>query len=90
MLTRTDDMIKVCKEETIGDIRNRYMEYNMNSNSYTWKALIDGEFVTMQLDKNLEENGIADESEKFLKLGMDEDFYCPNLHIYYNDDLNYA
>ena len=90
MLTRTEDVIKVCQEETISDIRNRYMEYNLNSNSYTWKALINGEFVSLKLDKTLEQNGILDESENFLKLGMDEDFNIPNLHIYYNDDLNSA
>lgn len=90
MLTRTEDVIKICQEETIGDIRNRYMEYNLNSNSYTWKGLIKGEFVTLKLDQTLEQNGILDESEQFVKLGMDEHFSIPNLHIYYNDDLNYA
>lgn len=90
MLTRTEDVIKVCQEETISDIRNRYMEYNLNSNSYTWKSLINGEFVNLKLDKTLEQNGILDESENFLKLGMDEDFNIPNLHIYYNDDLHSA
>lgn len=34
--------------------------------------------------------GIIDESEKFIRLGMDEDFSIPNIHIYYNDDLNDA
>lgn len=31
--------IQVCQEETVADIRNRYMEYNLNSNSYTWKVI---------------------------------------------------
>lgn len=90
MLTRTEDIIKICQEETIADIKNRYMEYNLNSNSYTWKALINGEFVLLQLDATLEQNGIPDETEKFLKLGIDEELGMPNIHIYYNDDLNYA
>jgi len=90
MLTRKEDIIQICQEETIADIRNRYNEYNLNANSYTWKALIKGEFVLLNLEKTLDQNGILDESEQFTKLGMDEDFDIPSLHIYYNDDLNYA
>lgn len=90
MLTRKERIIKVCQEETVSEIKNRYMEFNMNSNSYTWKALIDGEFIVLKLHATLEENGIKDESENFLRLGVDEDFNMPNLYIYYNDDLNYA
>ena len=90
MLTHYEDIIKICHEETVGQIRNRYMEYNLNSNSYTWKALINGEFVNLNLDKTLEENDILDETENFIRYGMDEEFAIPNLHIYYNDDLNNA
>jgi hypothetical protein len=90
MLSRKDDIIKICQEETISDIKNRYMEYNMNSNSYTWKALINGKFVPLKLDETMVSNGILDESEKFDKLGIEEDEFLPNIHIYYNDDLNYA
>jgi hypothetical protein len=90
MLTRKETTIQICQEETISEIKNRYMEYNLNSNSYTWKALINGEFVTLQLTQTLEENGIKDQTEHFVDLGMDEDFNIPNIYIYYNDDLNYA
>ena len=90
MLTRKETIIQICQEETISEIKNRYMEYNLNSNSYTWKALIKGEFVTLQLTQTLEENGIKDETEHFVDLGMDEDFNIPNIYIYYHDDLNYA
>lgn len=90
MLTRSEDVMKICQEETIADIRNRYMIYNLNSNSYTWKALIAGEFVSLKLDLTLAQNGISDETESFSRLGMDEDFNIPNIHIYYNDDLNHA
>ncbi len=90
MLTRSEDVIKICQEETIADIRNRYMEYNLNSNSYTWKALINGEFVGLKLELTLLQNGILDETESFVRLGMNEDFNIPNIHIYYNDDLHHA
>jgi hypothetical protein len=90
MLTRSEDVIKICQEETIADIRNRYMEYNLNSNSYTWKALINGEFIALKLELTLAQNGILDETESFVRLGMNEDFNIPNIHIYYNDDLHFA
>lgn len=90
MLTRNEDIIQICHEETVGMIRNRYMEYNLNSNSYTWKALINDEFVSLRLDRTLEENGILDETENFVRYGMAEEFAIPNLHIYYNDDLHHA
>jgi len=87
MVTRNEDVITICSEETISDIRDRYMEYNAHSQSYTWKALINDEFVPLNMTITLEENGVPDESEKFINLGMDYDFYIPTLHIYYNDDL---
>jgi hypothetical protein len=91
MLTRSDDVIKVCTEESLNDIKNRYIEYNRNSNSYTWKILNpQGQFITLKSDLTLEQNGIADESDNYMKLGIDEDLYLPNLLIYYNDDLNEA
>lgn len=41
-------------------------------------------------EETMVQNGILDESEKFDKLGIEEDEFLPNIHIYYNDDLNYA
>jgi hypothetical protein len=91
MLTRVDDVIQVCSEETLDDIKNRYMDYNRNSNSYTWKILnANGQFITLKTDLTLEQNGIPDESDSYMRLGIDEDLYLPNLLIYYNDDLNEA
>eukprot|EP01033_Poteriospumella_lacustris_P002294 gene2294-1676_t len=90
MLTRSEHIIKVCKEETLNDIKERYYEYNLNSSSYTWKILNDGKFVTLKSELTLEENGIRDESEDFIKLGVDEEAFLPNLLIYYNDDLHEA
>ncbi len=91
MRTRADDVIKVCTEETLNDIKNRYIDYNRNSNSYTWKILnAQGQFITLKSDLTLEQNGIPDESDNYMKLGIDEDLYLPNLLIYYNDDLNEA
>ena len=87
MITRTDDVISVCQEETINDIKDRYLEYNAHANSYTWKALINDEFFVLDMTKTLDENNVKDEQDKFVDLQMDYDFYVPSLHLYYNDDL---
>lgn len=47
----------------------------------------DGEFRPLDMEKTLQENGVADESEEFEELGISEDFYVPVLHLYFNDDL---
>jgi len=90
MLTRTEETIHACQEETIKDIRERYLEYNKHASSYTWKALLKNEFVTLDMELTLEQNGVEDESDKFAELGVDEDHFVPTLHIYFNDDLTYA
>lgn len=91
MLTHYEDIIKICEEETVGEIRTRYQEYNLNSKSYTWKTLTaDGQFVDVNLNRTLEGNGIRDESDNYARYGMDEETGIPSLHIYYDDDLNIA
>ena len=42
------------------------------------------------MNKNLEENGIPDETEELLELGIDVDEYIPAIHLYFNDDLTIA
>lgn len=42
------------------------------------------------MEQTLEGNGIADDSEVFEKLGIDNDVYTPVIHIYFNDDLTIA
>jgi hypothetical protein len=90
MMTKSEDVIYTCQEETIAEIRDRYMEYNLHAQSYTWKALFDGVFKVLKMNETLSQNGVEDETDKFINLGMDEDFYIPTLHIYFNDDLTYA
>ena len=38
MLTKVTDIIDTCKEETIDEIRCRYVEYNEHGQSYIWKV----------------------------------------------------
>ena len=87
MLSKSEDVITVCSEDTISDIRDRYLEYNAHASSYTFKALIGEEYRNLDLTKTLDENSIIDETDKFISLDLDYDFYIPTLQIYYNDDL---
>jgi hypothetical protein len=90
MLTHSEDVIQTCREETVNDILDRYLEYNKHAKSYTWKAMIGDNLVAMDMTKTLEKNGVPDETEVFYDLGMNDDYYIPSLHIYYNDDLTRA
>lgn len=83
MLSHQADLLEVCAEERLRDIRDRYLVYNRHAMSYTWKRL--GRVLNMEL--NLEENNIPDETEEFDQLNIDEDQYIPALHVHFNDDL---
>eukprot|EP00462_Mataza_sp_D1_P002956 CAMPEP_0175102324 /NCGR_PEP_ID=MMETSP0086_2-20121207/8367_1 /TAXON_ID=136419 /ORGANISM="Unknown Unknown, Strain D1" /LENGTH=223 /DNA_ID=CAMNT_0016377109 /DNA_START=33 /DNA_END=704 /DNA_ORIENTATION=+ len=83
VLSGQTDEIPVCAEETLEEIRQRYLTYNAHALSYTWKRL--GRPLNMAL--TLEDNGVPDESEEFAALSIDEDQYIPAIHIYFNDDL---
>jgi len=83
MLSHQSDLLEVCSEERLRDIRDRYLLYNAHALSYTWKRL--GRVLNMDLD--LEGNGIPDETEEFANLNIDEDHYIPALHVHFNDDL---
>lgn len=83
VLSKQEDMLAVCAEESLEEIRTRYIKYNSHALSYTWKRL--GRPLNMNL--TLEENDIPDESEEFAELSIDEDQYIPAIHIYFNDDL---
>ena len=86
MLTKNDDILEVCSEENMNEILARYLDQNEHSASYTWKRL----GRPLDMEKTLEENDIPDESEEFIDLNIDEDFYIPTVHLYYNDDLTVA
>ncbi len=89
-MTKTEDVIPVCDEETINEIKDRYLEYNKHANSYTWKKLENELFIPLDMNKTLEDNGLKDEGEEFYELGIDEDQHLTTLYIYFNDDLTYA
>lgn len=86
MLTKNDDILDVCSEETMHEILERYLDWNEHAGSYTWKRL----GRPLDMDKTLEQNDIPDETEEFIELNIDEDAYIPSVHLYYNDDLTVA
>jgi hypothetical protein len=81
-------------EETVEEIRERYLEFNWHAGSYTWKVLqkVDGQFcfITLDMTKTLSDNGVQDELDEFEELSIENDFYIPVVHLYYNDDLTIA
>lgn len=83
MLSKTQDIIQVAKEETMLEILDRYLPYNDHAASYTWKIL--GRPLDMEL--TLEDNGIEDYAEEFNSLEIDDNLYIPTIHLYFNDDL---
>ena len=85
-LTKDDDIIEVCSEETLNEILDRYLDINKHAASYTWKRIAH----PLNMDKTLEENNIKDETEDYVDLGIDEEEYIPAIHLYYNDDLTVA
>jgi len=87
ILTQQRDMLQVCFEETVHEIRERYLEYNAHCASYTWKHLQNGEFVPLDMQQTLKENGMEDESDEFERLSINQDYYTPVVHLYFNDDL---
>lgn len=86
MLTKHEDVLEVANEESINEILDRYLEINSHAASYTWKRL--GRELNM--DRNLAQNDIHDETEELLELGIDVDDYIPAIHLYFDDDLTIA
>ena len=82
-LTRHDDKLEVCSEETINEILDRYLSINSHAASYTWKRL--GKVLDMA--KTLDQNEIHDDTKELQELGMPIEEYVPALHLYFNDDL---
>jgi len=46
MLTKDENTVEVCAEDTVNQISNKYLVYNKHAGSYTWKRLpMNGEKV---------------------------------------------
>eukprot|EP00760_Papus_ankaliazontas_P006581 PhM_4_TR13097/c0_g1_i1/m.5694 len=85
-LNQHEVTLEVCMEETLIEIQERYKDYNAHAGSYTWKRH-DTTTRELDMDKTLDENGIPDESDLFVELGLPNDYYIPAIHVYFNFDL---
>jgi len=86
LLTKQQQILEIPTDETVGEIQERYLQFNFHAKCYTWKRL--GKPLDMK--KTLDENGVKDESEEMERLGIDPDDHIPALHLYFNDDLTEA
>ena len=84
-LTQQEHVLRVCEEETVGDIRERYLEFNAHAHSYAWKRL----GRPLDMSKTLEENGVPDAARELEKVGCNEE-YAPAIFLYFVDDLTVA
>ena len=80
-LTKADDIIEVCSEETMNEILDRYLELNQHADSYTWKRL----GRPLDMEKTMEENDIPDDpgpSFRFTGISATEnDFKYSNIAL---------
>lgn len=86
LLTKQKNTLEVPVEETVDEIKERYLVHNAHAGSYTWKRL----GKPLNMEKTLEENGMKDETEEFMRLAIDPDDHIPVIHLYFNDDLTEA
>lgn len=85
MLTHHTDSIEVPCEETVDEIQTRYCLVNDHAHSYTWKTVT---IKPLDMGGTLDENEIADDTDKYELLGIPEtNWYTPPILIYFNDDL---
>lgn len=82
-LVHHEHLLEVCQEETLAEIQQRYLKHNAHAVSYTWKRM--GRKLDMNL--TLDQNCIVDEEKEFEDLSLNDDYYIPAIHLYYNDDL---
>ena len=103
VLTSQHHELEVPREETIEEIKQRYLVFNDHASSYIWKALMpagkildndeekeDFDFVTLDMDKTLEDNGVVDYERTYEEMLTQGGIYIPVIHLYYTDDLTEA
>lgn len=82
--------LDVGSEQRLRDIADKFMEVNAHAHGYVWKALREsGVFETLDMDKTLAQNGVADNADELAALGIDAEAkdYLPVLALYFKDDL---
>lgn len=78
--------LEVSTEETVSQIRERYLLVNAHAHSYRWTRL----GKDLDMSKTLVENGMQDDSQELEQLGISDDVYVPAIHLTFDDDLTVA
>ncbi|XP_049779592.1 cytochrome b5 domain-containing protein 1 [Schistocerca cancellata] len=78
--------LTVCCEDKLKRIVERALPFNTHGFSYTYKF----EGRVLDFNKTLHDNGIPDERDRYLSVGLDENYFIPALAMYFNDDLTVA
>jgi len=86
LLTKQKTSIEIPTEETVDEIRDRYLLFNAHAKSYKWTRL----GKPLDMTQTLEQNGMKDETEEFMRLGIDPDDHIPVIHLHFLDDLTEA
>ncbi|CAG9460560.1 unnamed protein product [Pedinophyceae sp. YPF-701] len=94
VLTSQEHEMFVPCEETLAQIRERYLPRNWHAASYQWKALLTRhghvDFYPVDMTQTLEENGVVDGAPEFDALDVPRALHCPAIHLYWADDLTVA
>jgi hypothetical protein len=70
-LTSHSHTLDVGCEQTVAAIAEKFLLYNAHARAYTWRALVDGKMRALDMEKTLEENGVADDTAELEKIGLD-------------------
>lgn len=96
-LTETRHKLAFGCEETLAQVRQRFLDINAHAESYTWKVLVPSSteggaamFRTLDMSRTLQDNGVEDTEEEAEELGLEADDFLPVIHLYFDDDLTEA
>lgn len=91
-LTGSEHAIEVAGESTVAEIQTYFLDCNAHCRSYTWKAIVDGKFLTLDAGRTLLDNGLPDDTAEAEALGVDSELpeYQTTLLLVFNDDLTTA
>ena len=63
-------------------------QYSINETSLDGNVItLNGSIYLLYAQTNLAENGIEDDTQECLALGIDPEEYIPTIHLYFDDDL---
>lgn len=70
-LTSHEHALDVGGEQTLAAIADKFLYFNAHARGYTWRAIVGGKNRALDMEKTLEENGLADDAAELEKIGID-------------------